>query len=131
MEGFPVAGLTAVDLAALFRKRDVSCEEVVASYLNRIDRQNSKLNAFISVCRKSALTAARRTDGEFAKRKYRGTLHGIPFAVKDQLWTKDVRTTNGSRLFAENIPDKDAAVVARMKAAGAILLGKLNMMEFG
>lgn len=131
MERLSGPDLTVVDLSALLRKKKVSCEEVVRLYLDRIEKVNPRINAFITVCQESALSAAHQADKEIARGNYRGPLHGIPFAVKDQLWTKGIRTTNGSRLFAEFIPDRDATVVARMKAAGAILLGKLNMMEFG
>ncbi len=122
---------TAAKLAALVRRREVSCEEVVRAALERIERVNPKIGAFITVCPDRALDEARKADKDITARRYRGPWHGIPFAVKDQLWTRGIRTTNGSRLFSGFTPDRDATVVARMKAAGAILLGKLNMMEFG
>jgi aspartyl-tRNA(Asn)/glutamyl-tRNA(Gln) amidotransferase subunit A len=112
-------------------RREVSSEEVVRACLARIERLNPKLAAFITVSAEAALRAARRADGELARGRSRGPLHGVPFAVKDALWTKGVRTTNGSRLFEDFVPGEDATVVARLRAAGAVLLGKLNMMELG
>ena len=105
--------------------------EVVQTSLERIQELNPKLNAFITVIPERALQAARRAERAVAQGRYRGPLHGIPFAVKDVLWTKGIRTTNGSRLFSDFVPSEDATLVARMKRAGGILLGKLNMMEIG
>lgn len=131
MSATDLALLGAGALAGLLRRREVSSEEVVGACLRRIESLNPKLAAFITVCDDVALQAARRADRELARGRSRGPLHGIPFAVKDALWTKGVRTTNGSRLFEEFVPTEDATVVARLRAAGAILLGKLNMMEIG
>jgi aspartyl-tRNA(Asn)/glutamyl-tRNA(Gln) amidotransferase subunit A len=129
--GGELAFLGVGALAELVHRREVSSEEVVRTFLARVEALNPTLNAFITVCDTSALDAARRADGELARGRSRGPLHGIPFAAKDALWTSDVRTTNGSRLFADFVPPHDATVIARMQAAGAILLGKLNMMEIG
>jgi aspartyl-tRNA(Asn)/glutamyl-tRNA(Gln) amidotransferase subunit A len=125
----PFLGVRA--LGELLSRGEVTSEEIVAASLGRIDRLNPALNVFITVARDEALRAARRADLELARGKCRSPLHGIPFAVKDALWTKGIRTTNGSRLFADFVPAEDATVVARLRAAGAILLGKLNMMEIG
>src|SRR5262249_9777258 len=122
-------GLGIDALADLLRRRKTSSEEVVKACLERIDRLNSTLAAFITVDAGAALRAARRADRSRAHK--RSPLYGIPFAVKDALWTKGLRTTNGSRLFADFVPAEDATVVARLRAAGAILIGKLNMMELG
>jgi aspartyl-tRNA(Asn)/glutamyl-tRNA(Gln) amidotransferase subunit A len=119
------------ELGELLRRREVSAAEVVRAFLTRIEALDSKLGAFITVTAEAALAAARRADAELARGKVCGPLHGIPFAVKDALWTKGIRTTNGSRLFDGFVPDRDATAVARLRAAGAILLGKLNMMEIG
>jgi Asp-tRNA(Asn)/Glu-tRNA(Gln) amidotransferase A subunit family amidase len=118
-------------LADLFQRGETSSEEVIAACLGRIERLNPMLSAFITVDADGARRAARRADRELARGRARGPLHGIPFAVKDALWTKGLLTTNGSRLFADFIPAADATVVGRLRAAGAILLGKLNMMELG
>ena len=122
--------LSATALGALIRKREISPLEATEAYLERIDNVDGTLHSYITVCRDEALRAAREAEQAIARGDYRGTLHGIPFAVKDQFWTKGVRTTGGSRLLADFVPADDATVVARLKAAGAILLGKLNMSEF-
>jgi aspartyl-tRNA(Asn)/glutamyl-tRNA(Gln) amidotransferase subunit A len=128
------ADLTALDVGALadvLQRRAASSEEVVRACLARIETLNGTLAAFITVCGEAAIRAARRADRELARGRSRGPLHGVPFAVKDALWTKGLRTTNGSRLFEDFVPAEDATVVARLRAAGAVLLGKLNMMEIG
>jgi aspartyl-tRNA(Asn)/glutamyl-tRNA(Gln) amidotransferase subunit A len=115
---------------ALIREKRVSPVELVTTYLERIDRFDGRLRAFITVCRESALAAAARAEADAAKGAWRGPLHGIPFAVKDQLDTAGVLTTSGSSLLRANVPAVDATVVERLKAAGAVLLGKLNLTEF-
>jgi len=128
------ADLTALDVGALadvLQRRAASSEEIVRAYLARIERLNDTLAAFITVCAEAAIRAARRADRELARGRSRGPLHGVPFAVKDALWTKGLRTTNGSRLFEDFVPAEDATVVTRLRAAGAVLVGKLNMMEIG
>ena len=118
-------------LADLLRRGETSSEEIVRACLARIDRLNPTLAAFITVDADGALRAARRADRDRASRRARGPLHGIPFAAKDALWAKGLPATNGSRLFADFVPSEDATVIARLRAAGAVLLGKLNMMELG
>ncbi len=124
-----IAFLTAVELGDLLRRRQASSEEIVTELLGRIDRLNAELGAFITVCGQAAIDSARRADRALARGKPRSPLHGVPFAVKDALWTEGVRTTNGSRLFADFVPREDATAVARLRAAGGVLLGKLNMTE--
>src|ERR1051326_8313072 len=102
--------LTALDLGRLLRRKEVSSEEITTFYLNRIEALNPKVNAFIAVCRDRAIAAARRADKELAAGNDRGPLHGIPFAVKDQVWTEGIRTTNGSRLFSDFVPTQDATL---------------------
>jgi aspartyl-tRNA(Asn)/glutamyl-tRNA(Gln) amidotransferase subunit A len=116
--------------AALVREKCVSPVELVTTYLERIDRFDARLRAFITVCRESALAEATRAEADAAKGAWRGPLHGIPFAVKDQVDTAGVLTTSGSALLRANVPSADSTVVERLKAAGAILLGKLNLTEF-
>jgi aspartyl-tRNA(Asn)/glutamyl-tRNA(Gln) amidotransferase subunit A len=122
--------LSAVALGELIRQREVSPIEATEAYLDRIDAVDAKLRSYITVCRDEAVAAAREATQAIAQGHYRGPLHGVPVAIKDQFWTKGIRTTGGSRLLAEFVPPDDATVVARLKAAGAILLGKLNMSEF-
>lgn len=122
--------LSAAALGALIRTKEVSPLEATEAYLERIDAIDAKLNSYITVCRDDALRAARAAEQAVMRGETLGLLHGIPFAVKDQFWSQGVRTTGGSTLLADFIPDTDATVVARLKAAGGILLGKLNMSEF-
>ena len=122
--------LGATQQAALVRDKQLSPVELVSAYLARIDRIDGRLRAYITVCGESALAAARRAEDAVARGEPLGVLHGIPFAVKDQFETRGVRTTAGSRILADNVPDEDATVVARLTAAGGILLGKLNLTEF-
>ena len=122
--------LSAVELGDLIRRREVSPVDATEAYLDRIDRVNGELHGYITVCREEALHAAREAERAIAGGAHLGPLHGVPFAVKDQFWSKGVLTTGGSRLLADFVPDEDATVVARLKGAGAILLGKLNMSEF-
>ncbi|HYU14827.1 MAG TPA: amidase, partial [Candidatus Acidoferrum sp.] len=131
MSSTDLARLDVGGLGDLLHRREVSSEEVVRACLARIESLNPKLAAFITVSTEAALRTARRADGELARGRLRGPLHGVPFAVKDAFWTKGLRTTNGSRLFEDFVPAEDATVVARLRAAGAVLLGKLNMMELG
>ena len=127
-EGIPY--LSATELSRLIQKRELSPVEVVEDYLERIDRVDSELNSYITVSRDAALDAARQAEQVIARGGYLGPMHGIPVAVKDQVYTKGVRTTGGSTILADFVPDEDATVVANLKKAGAILLGKLNMSEF-
>ena len=117
-------------LAKVIFKKETSPVEVIQAYLERIEAYDPKINAFITVLPKQALAAARRAEREILKGRYIGPLHGIPFAVKDLFFTKGVRTTCGSKILADFIPQYDAAVVEKLSSAGAILLGKLNMHEF-
>jgi aspartyl-tRNA(Asn)/glutamyl-tRNA(Gln) amidotransferase subunit A len=121
---------SATDLAALIRTRELSPVALVEAYLERIERLDGDLRAYITVCGESALEDAKRVEVAAASGEITGPLHGLPFAVKDQFDTAGVRTTSGSRLLADNVAATDAPVVARLRAAGGILLGKLNMTEF-
>jgi aspartyl-tRNA(Asn)/glutamyl-tRNA(Gln) amidotransferase subunit A len=111
-------------------RREVSPREVVDACLARIERLDGRLNSYITVLADRAREAAARAGDEIARGQYRGPLHGIPVAVKDLFQTAGVRTTCGSRIFARWAPEQDATVVRRLREAGAILLGKLNMHEF-
>ena len=128
--GDDLAFAGAARQAALIREKRLSPVEIVTAYLERIDRFDGRLRAFITVCRESALAEAAGAEADAAKGAWRGPLHGIPFAVKDQLDTAGVLTTAGSALLRANVPSADSTVVERLKAAGAILLGKLNLTEF-
>lgn len=123
-------GLTIDDLSPRIRKKEISPVELTKLFLDRIERLNPVLNAYVTLTREQALADARRAEKEILKRKYRGPLHGIPISIKDNLATKGVRTTAGSKILAEWRPDFDATVVTRLKEAGAIHLGKTNMHEW-
>jgi len=121
----------AAQLAALIRNRGISPVELMRITLARIERAQPLVNAFITVCAEQALSAAREAESALVHGASPGPLHGVPFSVKDLVDTKRVRTTYGSRIFADHIPALDATSVARLKAAGAILIGKTTTPEFG
>ena len=131
MNDIELAYLSATEQGRLIRDRKLSPVDLVKVYLARIDRYNPILRAYITVCAEQALKAARAAEQEIARGDYRGPLHGLPFGVKDQICTQNIRTTLGSRIFADYVPDFDATVVARLQTAGAILIGKENLHEFG
>jgi aspartyl-tRNA(Asn)/glutamyl-tRNA(Gln) amidotransferase subunit A len=122
--------LSAAALGELIHKKEISPVQAVTAYLERIAAVDDTLHCYITVCREEALQAAREAEQAILRGEWRGPLHGVPYAVKDQFWTKGIRTTGGSRLLADFIPTDDATVVARLRGAGATLLGKLNMSEF-
>jgi aspartyl-tRNA(Asn)/glutamyl-tRNA(Gln) amidotransferase subunit A len=121
--------VTIREAADALRARRVSAVELAAAAAARIERLNSKLNAFITVTAEGAMEEARQADAELAAGRDRGPLHGIPVAVKDLFATRGVRTTCGSKVYEDFVPGFDAAVVERLRAAGAVMLGKLNMHE--
>ena len=122
--------LSVANLSLLLARREVSPVEATEAYLDRIDDLDFKFNAYLTVCRKDAILAAREAERAIIRGSYLGPMHGVPVAVKDQLWTRGIRSTGGSRFLADFIPDKDATVVANLKRAGAIILGKTNLTEF-
>jgi aspartyl-tRNA(Asn)/glutamyl-tRNA(Gln) amidotransferase subunit A len=119
-----------VEVAALLRRKAVSPVELTQACLARIERLNPALNAFITVTAEQALKQAREAEAEIQRGHWLGTLHGVPLALKDLIDTAGIRTTAASAVFKDRIPTEDAEVVRRLKAAGAVLLGKLNMHEF-
>jgi aspartyl-tRNA(Asn)/glutamyl-tRNA(Gln) amidotransferase subunit A len=118
------------ELAARFRRRDVSPVEIVQESLLRIEERNAALNAFITVMSESALAEARRAEAEILRGEWRGALHGVPVALKDLIDTAGVRTTAASALYKDRVPDEDADVVRRLRQAGAVIVGKNNLHEF-
>src|SRR5438128_3560980 len=119
-----------LEIAEQVKKRVVSPVELTRDCLQRIERLNSTLNAFITITAESARSQARQAEQDIQHGRWRGPLHGIPLALKDILDTAGVRTTAASALFKERIPAEDAEVVCRLKDAGAVLLGKQNLHEF-
>ena len=122
--------LSATELASLIKSRQVSPVEATEAYLERIPQVDGKLNAYITVTADRAMADARRAEQEIVSGKYRGPMHGVPIAVKDQVYTKGILTTGGSTILKDFVPDEDATVVRKLNEAGAVLLGKLNMSEF-
>jgi aspartyl-tRNA(Asn)/glutamyl-tRNA(Gln) amidotransferase subunit A len=121
---------TVSELAPLIQSRKLSPVDLVRDLLAHINAVNPRVNAFLTVTGEHALNQARTAEREIAGGAYRGPLHGIPYAVKDLVATKGIRTTNGSRTAANWIPDHESTVTARLTQAGAILIGKLNLLEF-
>lgn len=122
--------LSAHELAAQIKAKKISPVEVTQAYLDRIEALNPKINAFITVTRETALTQARQAEKDIRAGKYLGPLHGIPYAPKDILATKGILTTNGSKVTADWVPNFESTVTDRLNKAGAILVGKVNLLEF-
>ena len=118
------------ELARMIATKAVSPVEVVRAHLDRIAALDPGLRSFITVCADAALDAARTAEATLMAGRPVGPLHGVPYALKDLYDTAGVRTTGGSRIFADRVPTADATVVRRLAEAGAIVLGKLNMVEF-
>ncbi|MEY2974950.1 MAG: hypothetical protein RIR49_1370 [Actinomycetota bacterium] len=124
--------LSAAELSAAIHERKVSCVDVMAAFLDRIDERNPTLNAIVALRdRDELLTEAAARDGELDVGVSHGWMHGFPHAVKDLAETAGLRTTMGSPLLADQVPTFDALHVARIRAAGAIIIGKTNVPEFG
>ena len=126
-----LAYTSAAELAGLIRGRAVSPVEVVRATLDRIERSQPVLNAFITIAADAAMDAARAAETAVMRGAALGALHGVPVAVKDLIPTANIRTTWGSLIFKEHVPDHDAVAVARLKQAGAIVVGKTTTPEFG
>jgi len=122
--------LQLAEVSKAVQKKEVSPVEITRACLERIERLNPKLKAFITVTAESALEEARKAETEIGRGEWKGPLHGVPLAVKDLIETAGVKTTAASAVLKNYTPTADAEVVRRLKAAGAILLGKLNLHEF-
>jgi Asp-tRNA(Asn)/Glu-tRNA(Gln) amidotransferase A subunit family amidase len=120
--------VSAVKLAAMIRGREVSPVEVVGAYLRRIEEINSRLNAIVTLAT-DAVDRAREAEGAIMRGGEVGMLHGVPITIKDTIETEGLKTTSGSLLRAEHVPHEDALAVARLRAAGAVILGKTNVPE--
>ncbi|MCY4439355.1 MAG: amidase [Deltaproteobacteria bacterium] len=125
-----LSGLTLADAAARIKGKELSPVELTELMLARIDRLNPELVAYVTVAREEALADARAAEGELRDGRYRGPLHGIPLSIKDNIATRGIRTTAGSKVLEDCVPDFDATVVARLREAGAVILGKTNMHEW-
>jgi len=122
--------MTIFQAAASLRAREVSSVELTKESLRRIHAEQPRLNAFITITEELALAQAHRADDELARGIDRGPLHGIPYALKDVFNTRGIRTTVGSKIFADNIPGYDSAVFEKLTEAGAVLMGKTGLQEF-
>ncbi len=123
--------MTAVELAALIRKKKISAREVMDAHLKQIERVNPKVNAIVTLVAEKARDGARKADETQARGGTLGPLHGLPVAHKDLVETAGIRTTFGSPIFKDNVPTEDAILVERIRDAGAIAVGKTNTPEFG
>ena len=122
----------AVELARLIRQKEISATEVMAAFLAQISRVNPTVNAICTfIGEQAAMRAAKEADDSLAKGNPPGALHGLPIAVKDLVATAGIRTTQGSPIYKDTVPTEDALMVERLKAAGAIIIGKTNTPEFG
>jgi amidase len=123
--------LDAVDLAARIRRKEVSAREVMSAHLEQIARMNPKVNAIVTLAAERAMADAARADDMQARGAPLGVLHGLPVAHKDLVDTAGIRTTRGSPFYRDHVPASDALIVTRIRAAGAITLGKTNTPELG
>ena len=122
--------MTIREIMKRIRRRELSPVELARQTLDRINRVQSTLNAFITVTEELALEQARRAEREIREGRDRGPLHGIPFAAKDLFYTRGIRTTVGSKILQDFIPDHDAAVIEKLREAGAVLVGKTGLHEW-
>ncbi|MDY0830891.1 amidase [Pseudomonas sp. SED1] len=127
-----IVELDAIELSRAIHARQVSCHEVMQAYLAQVERFNPTVNALVSLRpHEEVLAEAAQRDRELDQGQSRGWMHGMPQAIKDLAATQGLRTTLGSPLFAEHIPQEDAISVARVRASGAVIIGKTNVPEFG
>jgi amidase len=131
MNNQEICFLRATELARLIRAGELSATEVMEAHLEQIERVNQHVNAIVTFLPEQALEKARAADEAFAKREQIGLLHGLPIAYKDLTLTRGIRTTFGSLVLQDFIPEEDALIVERLKKAGAITVGKTNTPEFG
>ncbi|HCB79278.1 MAG TPA: amidase, partial [Erythrobacter sp.] len=119
----------ATELAQSIRARDLSVSEIMRAHLDQIDRVNPKVNAIVTLLPEEAMEQAKQVDEALAKNETPGPLCGLPIAIKDFVPTKGIRTTFGSPIFRDFVPDRDDLFVERLKQAGAIVIGKTNTPE--
>ncbi len=131
MSDAEICFLTATELARRVREREVAALEVMEAHLRRIERVNPRVNAIVTLLPERAMAGARAADEALARGEAVGPLHGLPIAHKDLVPTKGIRTTFGSPLFADFVPEEDALIVERLRGGGAITIGKTNTPEFG
>ena len=125
-----ISNLTIRHLSRLIASREISCSEVVDATMKRIQKLNPKLNAFITILDGPARREAKHADSLIKRGKYLGPLHGIPISLKDLIYIKGVRSTSGSKILADFVPDYDSTVTRKLRKAGAIIVGTNNLHEF-
>ena len=130
MDSMNLCYLSAGEVSRLIRKREVSPVEVVKAHLARVEALEPALNSFITLLPEQAMEEARVAEHEIESGQYRGPLHGIPIGLKDLFYVKGVPNTSGSKIFDHFIPDYDSTLALKLREAGAILLGKLNLHQF-
>ncbi|MDA0264393.1 MAG: amidase [Chloroflexi bacterium] len=126
-----LAFMSAVELAQAIRQKKVSSWEATENFFQRIDALDPRLNSYLTLCHDQALAEAKAADAAVRSGSELGPLHGVPISIKDLELTKGVTTTMGSAVFRDRVPDMDSIVVERVKASGAVILGKTNTPEFG
>src|SRR5688572_3705128 len=130
MEASELCYLSLRSLGTLIQRQELSPVEATEAVVDRVEKIDRQLNSFITLLRDEAMAQARAAEREILEGHYRGPLHGIPIAVKDLYYTKGIRTTAGSKILSDFNPAYDATAIAKLRDAGAILIGKLNMHEF-
>ena len=130
MQATAICFLSIAEAAQQIASGDLSPVELVDAHLERVHETNGRLNSFITLLEAESTAAAKVAEADIRSGSYRGPLHGIPIGLKDLYYTKGVRTTVGSKIMSDFVPEEDAAVTERLKAAGAIIIGKLQMHEF-
>ena len=125
-----LAWLTIEELAPLIARRRLSPRELLDALLSQIEANDARINAFLTLDVERSRADAQRAESEILRGRIRSPLHGIPIAIKDNIWTAGLRTTAGSKIMADFVPVEDATVVRRLRRAGAVILGKTNMSEF-
>ena len=126
-----LCAMSAVELAARLARKQVSAREVMSAHLVQIERINPKVNAIVTLVAEQAMAAATKADEAIMRRGPIGVLHGLPVAHKDLVDTAGIRTTQGSPFYRDSVPTRDALIVTKMRAAGALTVGKTNTPEFG
>jgi len=121
--------LSAGDLSRLIQSKEVSPVEATEAYLDRIASLDHRFNSYLTVMREQALADAQQAEEDIASGQHKGPMHGVPVAVKDQFWSKGVRSTGGSRILADFVPGEDATVIANLRKAGAVVLGKYRLLH--
>ena len=126
-----LAFVPALELRRLIAERQVSPVEVTRLFLDRIEALDPRLNSYLTVAREEAMRSAKAAEEAVQRGERLGPLHGVPISLKDLEMTRGIRTTSGSLVFKDRVPDEDSVVVERVRASGAIVLGKTNTPEFG